>query len=298
MVSDININLNTSNTFILSNLVLMLNEKDTMAQILVATFYEQIGNYDLALNFYNNIDANSFYKRVIFYKILDIYSSLNEVEKAISFLENYPYKEENNPIPLLELGRLYAKQNNQLKAISLYKEALTMSVENKYLLGEYLSHFYMGVAYDKIENWELAEKNLLLAKKIDNKDPLLINYLAYSWIEKNKNLQESITMLKDVLKDSPTNANILDSYAWGLFKTKDYKNALIFAKKANNINPYDSQLNSHLGDIYYANGNKKQAIYYWKSALNLTSEEFMQNELKDKLSGNYPKYLLDVKKKK
>lgn len=298
MTSDININLNTSNTFILSNLALMLNPNDTMGKILVANFYEQLGNYDLAINFYNSIPSNSVYKRVIFYKILDLYNATNDDKSAIIFLEDYGNKQSNNPIPRLELGRLYTKDTNHAKAIAMYKEALKISLENKSVLGEYLSYYYMGVTYDKMGNWELAESNLLLAKAIDSKDPLLINYLAYSWIEKNKNLNESLAMLKDAIKLSPSNANILDSYAWGLFKTKDYKNALIYAKKANNLNPYDSQLNNHLGDIYYVNGNKDKAMYYWKSAENLTSDQMLKNELKEKLSEKLPQYLLDIKKSK
>ncbi len=295
--SELNQNLMVSNSFILSNLAFMLDDENDVAKLSIANFYDSLGNYNDALTFYLKIEDSSFYKRVIIYKILDIYTTLQQEDKSISLLKSYSSTDNDNPTPLLELGRIFHKQGDYEKAISLYKDALDISLKNNYVLGKYLSYYYSGVSYDKMGNWNLAEQNLLLAKNINNQDPLLVNYLAYSWIDRNINLKEALFMLKNALKISPVDANILDSYAWGLFKTKDYKNALKYSIQANKINSYDAQINDHLGDLYFVNKNPKQAHYYWQSAVNLTQDEILKESINKKLNKDIPAYLVGNKSK-
>ena len=71
-----------------------------------------------------------------------------------------------------------------------------------------------GTAYERIGNWELAEKDLSLSLKILPNQAYTINYLAYSWIEKEINTEKALTMLKkaDNLKNLFNEINVLE---WG-----------------------------------------------------------------------------------
>ena len=44
-----------------------------------------------------------------------------------------------------------------------------------------------GVAYERTGQWKKAEKDLLSSLEIKPNQAYVINYLAYSWIEKGKN---------------------------------------------------------------------------------------------------------------
>ena len=43
-----------------------------------------------------------------------------------------------------------------------------------------------------------------------------MNYLAYSWIEKNKNIEEALTMLREANKLKKSDGYITDSLGWAL----------------------------------------------------------------------------------
>ena len=56
-----------------------------------------------------------------------------------------------------------------------------------------------GVAYERTNNWEEAEKDLLASLKVNPNQAYVINYLAYSWIEQGVKIKKSLEMLKKLI---------------------------------------------------------------------------------------------------
>ena len=56
-----------------------------------------------------------------------------------------------------------------------------------------------GTAYERSGNWELAEKDLLLSLKIEPNQAYTLNYLAYTWIEQNKNKRSTFNARKQII---------------------------------------------------------------------------------------------------
>ena len=52
-----------------------------------------------------------------------------------------------------------------------------------------------GTSFERIGNWEEAERDLLESLKILPDQPYVLNYLAYSWVEKKLNIEKSLNML-------------------------------------------------------------------------------------------------------
>ena len=44
----------------------------------------------------------------------------------------------------------------------------------------------------EVDKWDLAEKDLLMSLEIFPDQPYVMNYLAYTWVEKNKNIQKAL----------------------------------------------------------------------------------------------------------
>ncbi|MFL1780346.1 tetratricopeptide-repeat protein [Candidatus Hepatincolaceae symbiont of Richtersius coronifer] len=272
MSNEINNTYLTSDRFILLNAALMLDQNNSLAKISLGSFYEGIGNYDLAIKTYKSIPKNNFYHRLISSRIVEIYNELGKAQESLKFLQSTVLIDKDNPVPFLEQGHIHHKNKDYKQAITSYTKALTISESNNYQLGIWLSHYFRGISYDKSGKWDQAEKDLLFASSINDQDPLLVNYLAYSWIDRNYNIEKSLSMLEKALDIAPDNANILDSYAWGLFKIKKYDKALRFAYQAASLNPYDATISNHLGDILATLGEPAKALSYWKSSLNLSSD--------------------------
>ena len=66
-------------------------------------------------------------------------------------------------------------------------------------------------------------------------------------------------------------AAYLDSMGWVLFKKKQYKEALPYLKKAADDEDEGTHLEiwDHLGDVYMAMGEKKEAIAAWQKGLTM-----------------------------
>lgn len=290
MSSKVNPIYNSSDEVALLNIALMLNDNNQMARLGVANFYERIGDYNSAINMYNAVPENSYYARLAYPQVIEILKNLNKDKDAINQVDKYLKADPTNARLLLERGHLYHKEKQYKNAIESYTQALASSQKYNYNLGIWLSYYFRGVSNDKQGNWEAAEKDLLAAKNIDATDTLLVNYLAYSWITRGKNIQEALRMLKNSLKSNPKQANLLDSYSWGLFKTGKYKQALFYATKSSQIMPYDPIIIDHYGDILWQNGYKNEAKEQWKIASNLDSTGVLP-KITDKINGNLPSYL-------
>ena len=101
----------------------------------------------------------------------------------------------------------------------------------------------------------------------------VINYLAYSWIEKGMKIKKSLSMLEKANQLRSNDPYITDSLGWALFKLGRYKEAQEYLQLAVTLLPSDSIVNDHYGDVLWKNGSKIQARYYWNYVYNLEKTE-------------------------
>ena len=137
-----------------------------------------------------------------------------------------------------------------------------------------------GIAYEQVGDWTKAEKDFLDSLEAKPEQAYVINYLAYSWIEKGINIEKSLQMLEEANKLKSNDGYITDSLGWALYKLKKYDKAKEFLKKAVQLMPSDPIVNDHFADILWMKGEKLQARYYWKYVLNLEDTEI---DLKNKI---------------
>ena len=140
------------------------------------------------------------------------------------------------------------------------------------------------MAYERIDNWKLSEKDLLMSLEILPNEPYVMNYLAYSWVEKNKNVETALEMLRKANDLKKNNGYITDSLGWALYKLKDFSEAKEYLKQAIMLMPGDPVINDHFADCLWMNNYKIQARYYWKNVLKMDSaEEELKREVEKKL---------------
>ena len=111
-----------------------------------------------------------------------------------------------------------------------------------------------------------------------------MNYLAYSWLERNYKVDEAIEMLQRAYKKKKNDPYITDSVGWGYYLIGDYINAEKYLQKAVKLMPSDPIVNDHYGDVLWQLGRKLQAKYFWENVLTLEeTEEEMKKNIKIKL---------------
>ena len=141
-----------------------------------------------------------------------------------------------------------------------------------------------GVAYERIGEWDKAEKDLLDSLKVSPEQAYVINYLAYSWIEQGVKIEKSLKMLEKANKIKSNDPFIIDSLGWALYKLERYQESKNYLQLAVRLMPADPIVNDHYGDVLWKNGDKIQARYYWNYVLNLEkAEEDLKEKIEQKL---------------
>ena len=86
----------------------------------------------------------------------------------------------------------------------------------------------------------------------------VINYLAYSWIEKGIKIEKSLKMLEEANKLRTNDGYITDSLGWALFKLQKYEEAKKILQKAVQLMPSDPIVNDHFADALWMSGKKSK----------------------------------------
>ncbi len=120
--------------------------------------------------------------------------------------------------------------------------------------------------------------------KVNPNQAYVLNYLAYSWLEKGIKIEESLEMLEKANDLRKNDGYITDSLGWALFKLKKYSKANEILQEAVRLMPSDPVINDHFGDTLWMTGRKIQARYYWKYVLSLEkTEEDLRKKINKKL---------------
>lgn len=118
------------------------------------------------------------------------------------------------------------------------------------------------------------------ALEIDPNNATLLNNYAYYLSERNVNLEKAEKMSKksNLLEDN--NSAFIDTYAWIMYKLKNYKEALVWIEEALSLPEAANraELLTHYGDILYENGQKEKAIEQWKLALERGGDKILLNK--------------------
>ena len=134
-----------------------------------------------------------------------------------------------------------------------------------------------------MQRWPQAESDLLRALELNPNQPLVMNYLGYSWADKGMNLDKAVSMISRAVDLRPTDGYIVDSLGWAYFQIGDYQNAVKHLERAAELRPGDPTINDHLGDALWHVGRKRESCYQWRHALRLESDAELSERIAEKL---------------
>ena len=100
----------------------------------------------------------------------------------------------------------------------------------------------------------------------------MLNYLAYSWVDQNINIDEAFEMLKRAVELSPRDGMIIDRLGWAHYRLGHYDEAVRELEKAVELKPGDPVINDHLGDAYWKVGRHLEARFQWQHAKDSSPE--------------------------
>ena len=275
--------------FLISNLYSSQNNFEK------SNFYLNLSNYlNPKFKFNLSLVAENFYVNDEFTKVKDILKNFNKedefyywfriktetkmiieqqgYENAIKYLDiKYDKISETNIKIDFDLANFYKNSKNYKKAIESYSRIISNLDDSSLIKSDVL--YRRGGSYERLGNFEKADLDLLHALKINPDDAYVLNYLAYSWLERDFKINEAIEMLKIAYDLKSNDPYIIDSIGWAYFLIEDYVEAEKYLKRAVELMPDDPIVNDHYGDILWKLNRKIQARYFWKNVLKMENVE-------------------------
>ncbi|MDE7146632.1 MAG: tetratricopeptide repeat protein, partial [Duncaniella sp.] len=151
---------------------------------------------------------------------------------------------------------------------------------------EMLSNIY-GAIGDNFYAGEQPDSAFVYYKKAIAYNPtnyLALNNSAYYLACEGRDLDEALRMIETVMAAEPDNPTSMDTYAWVLFKRKDYAKAREVIDRTMELSEEESaDILEHAGDIYFMDGEPDEAVEFWKKALVLAPDnELLGRKVKHK----------------
>jgi len=269
------------------NLAKYLNEEFVSYDTLLAENFYKTDNLKKAKKIYKNLskrgEAFNWYSSKQIARILILEE--NNIEALELLKKSYDYLLTKKVYETFDYAE-FLKNNEKFKdAIPLYTKIINQIKKEHPLYPEATDG--RGIAYERIGEWEKAEIDFLSSLKVNPDQAYVINYLAYSWIEKGIKIKKSLNMLEKANKLRSNDPYITDSLGWALFKLKRYDEAQDYLQLAVKLLPADPIVNDHYGDVLWKNGKKIQARYYWNYVSNLekTDDELRESVAKKLIKG-------------
>jgi len=266
------------------NLAKYLNPNFISFKTLYAGNFFLINEYDKAKEIYGEMKKyGSIYDWYASKQIASILIKQNKKKEAIIFLEKTFQKIKNTTTYEIFDYAQFLKNNEKYKESIIYYSKVINIIDKKHdLYGQVLDG--RGISYERTDQWNKAETDLLNSLSVSPNDAYVINYLAYSWIEKGINIEKSLKMLKKANALRPNDGYIIDSLGWALFKLKNYKEAKKYLQQAVRFMGSDPVVNDHYADSLWMNNKSLQARYYWNYVLKLEkTDKKLKKEIEKKL---------------
>ena len=255
------------------NLSNFLNPKFTFNLSLVAENYYLNKDYEKAKKVLKKFTKEEdFYYWYRLKKEAQIIGKLRNDQESLNYItSNFKKIERPNKKILFDIANFYKKTKNYEEAIKYYTKIINDLEEGSDIRSDIL--YRRGGSYERIKNYKEADKDLLNALIVSPNDAYVLNYLAYSWLERDYKIEEAIEMLEIAYKAKSNDPYIIDSLGWAYYLTDDYLEAEKFLKRAVELMPDDPVVNDHYGDILWKLNRKIQARYFWSNVLKMDDAE-------------------------
>lgn len=229
---------------------------------------ERTSRIDRAIDYYQQIPEDSAFRRTADLQMgLDLWyadrreEARDQLAKAV---EAYPDDLQTH----LAYADVLSADKQYEEAAAILDRALEIAPEGG--ANNWSIYYQLGIAYERMKEWDKAEPNFRRALELSPDQPQVLNYLGYSLVDMNRNLDEGLEMIRTAVDLRPNEGYIIDSLGWAYYRLERFDEAVEQLERAVLISPTEPTINDHLGDAYWRVGREREARFQWQRALNST----------------------------
>jgi tetratricopeptide (TPR) repeat protein len=277
-------------------LALYLAPGHPMALLSLADFYEGVKKHELAVKVYERVPVSSpLYRSAQIQRAMGL-DALERSDEAKSLLDRLIAE---NPT---ELEAITA-QGNVLRGRKQFGECADVYSKGINAIGKpershWTIYYFRGICHERSKQWPRAEADFKKSLELFPDQPLVLNYLGYSWVDQGVHLDEGMRMIQRAVEQRADDGYIVDSLGWAYYRIGQFDEAVKHLEHAVELKPEDPTINDHLGDAYWKVGRMLEARFQWSHARDLKPEADELAKIEDKLKGGLPEEAADVAKAK
>lgn len=276
-----------ANALAFGRLGLHLDPDSALGLLTVAEILDQTGQRDASDALFARVPADSPFAYVAQLRLAENRQERGDLAGALAALEALARAQPDRIDALTTMGNFLRVAERYPESAAAYGRALERigaAPERRHW-----SVFYArGIAFERAKNWPEAERHFKRALELQPEQPDVLNYLAYTWVDRNENLVEAERMLRRAVEQRPNSGHIVDSLGWAFFRLGRYEEAVPLLERAVELLPEDPVILDHLGDGYWRVGRRREAEFQWQRALRHKPEAELKIEIEKKLRQGMP----------
>ena len=205
-------------------LSLYLEPTQPMALLALADLYEAIKKPDLAIKVYDRIPPSSSLHRNAEIQISSDLDALDRTDEAKKRLEHLIAEHPKDTEAIIAFANILRGRKEFAQCADAYGKAIAdIAVPEK---ANWVFFYFRGICYERSKQWPLAEADLKKALELYPDQPLVLNYLGYSWVDQGVNLDDGMSMIRRAVEQRPDDGYIVDSLGWANFRIGNYDEAV------------------------------------------------------------------------
>ncbi len=264
-----------------------LDPKSADTLVLLGGLAEKQEQVDRAISFYKKVPDNSPMSRISELQLGLALAQAGKVDDARKHLRALIDSDPKDIRSYLAYGSVLSDAKDFQGMADNYDKAVEIigPVPKR---SDWAVFFQRGIAYERLKKWPQAEPNFKKALDLNPDQPQVLNYLGYSWVDMNTNLDQGLDMIRKAVDLKPDDGYIVDSLGWAYFRLNRFDDAVTELERAAQLKAGDPTINDHLGDAYWRVNRKLEAVYQWNRALASKPEEADIPKIKEKVEKGLP----------
>ncbi|MGZ2411319.1 tetratricopeptide (TPR) repeat protein [Sphingomonas sp. F9_3S_D5_B_2] len=257
--------------------------RNSSATMLLALVYNDAGHAGQALDVLRGVtDDDPLAPRIRDLQVR-ILTDEKRFDEAYALAAPLAGRPEPTVDDLTRLGDVYTAMKRQSEAAGVYARAVAVARSQGLKQELWPLLLVQANALENSNRWPEARTALQQALAIAPDQPLLLNFLGYAELERGQNVDAAEAMIRKASALAPDDASITDSLGWAQFKRGKVGDAISTLQRAAEKDPDQAEIQEHLGDALFSNGEHLEARFAWAAAL-VTAEDEIAGRVKAKLA--------------
>lgn len=240
--------------------------------------YEESKKNEKAISHFKKVPVDSQYFEESVIHAAYLLKAESHLDEAILLVEKGLASKKDRPQMYAMYASLLDEKGDFKKASTSLEGALEKFPDSAQL------RFYYGTVQDHMGHKDVVITEMKKVIELDPNHVQGLNYLAFTWAEEDKNLEEAEKLARRATQLDPEDGYVLDTLGWIVYKKGENKEAIKWLEAAQRAQPTVGVIAEHLGDAYMKSSMVEKAVTMYNRALKLETDMKKIQELKSKIS--------------